>query len=197
MVNYAVSLLSIAFLLLVWFHFYKQFRIDSFRYNLFGLRNELFDLAALGSLNFEDRAYGMLRGSINGTIRHAHRLNLIELLVFSFVQDRTKYPKIATSFAREWSKACSELDENTEKKVVRIYNQLQMLRLIHIVKTSFILFLVLSVLKIVFPLVTSLQTHMGKWARGFLNGNIHALKAINSYDSIITYDLILLGEYTP
>jgi len=61
---------------------YTAYRIDAFREQMFSLREELFDLAASGQLQFDAPAYGMLRTTMNGFIRYGHRVNVVSLVIF-------------------------------------------------------------------------------------------------------------------
>src|ERR1035438_863123 len=67
-------------LIVVWFGFWSSVRIDSFRQNMFALRDELFDYASSGKISFSDPAYRLLRQSMNGFIRHAHRLTFFQIV---------------------------------------------------------------------------------------------------------------------
>ncbi len=68
------SVASLAGLVVLYFWLYRDYRIDLFRQRLFALRDELFDLARSGAISFDDRAYGLLRSTLNGFIRFGHRL---------------------------------------------------------------------------------------------------------------------------
>ena len=78
----ALSLLAIWFL---YFYCWREHRMDTFRQNLFALRDELFDFAKSGEIAFDDPAYGTLRNVANGMIRYAHLMNfsrVVSILVF-------------------------------------------------------------------------------------------------------------------
>ena len=53
-----------------------EMRLDSFRQNMFAIRDELFDFAADGNIAFDHPAYMMLRNQMNGFIRYAHHLTV-------------------------------------------------------------------------------------------------------------------------
>lgn len=67
---------------LFWVIFYRQYRIDEFRQRVFALRDELFDYAADGAIEFENPAYVKLRRSMNGAIRFAESLTLWQILIY-------------------------------------------------------------------------------------------------------------------
>jgi hypothetical protein len=83
------SLLSLAGLVYLYFWIYRGFIVDSFRQDLFHLRDEVFDYAADGNISFDHDNYGMLRSTINGYIQHAHRMTLWHALVLNlFIRDK-------------------------------------------------------------------------------------------------------------
>src|ERR1017187_902438 len=53
---------------------WRQYRIDLLRQKLFVLRDEVFDLAATGGLDFSDQYYVQTRQYLNAMIRYAHRI---------------------------------------------------------------------------------------------------------------------------
>ena len=63
----------------VWFFWlYRDYRVDAYRQRVFALRNELWDYAAAGHISFDDPAYLVVRNRMNGLIRFAHLLSLID-----------------------------------------------------------------------------------------------------------------------
>ena|SRR5258705_8115434 len=56
-----------------WFAYglYKRLRMDAFREELFTLRDDLFDYMWRRGLPYDNRAYGLLRNSLNGMIHAA------------------------------------------------------------------------------------------------------------------------------
>ena len=78
------TMVSLISMLLVWigiFWLYRDFAVDSFRQGMFRVRDEMFDDARAGKISFSDAAYGMLRTTMNGSIRFAHVLSFVEFLV--------------------------------------------------------------------------------------------------------------------
>jgi len=67
--------LSLIGLWVLFFWLYRDYRVDLFRQRLFALRDELFDLGRTSQIAFHHQAYGLLRTTINGYIRFAHRLS--------------------------------------------------------------------------------------------------------------------------
>lgn len=72
---------SLATLLIFWFKLYPETRIEEFRQRMFELRNRLFDEAARGAIEFSDAPYGVLRTTINGLLRDAERVRLLDFAV--------------------------------------------------------------------------------------------------------------------
>lgn len=79
---YFSSLLSILFIFILVFWLYRGYRIDSFRQKVFLLRDQFFDEGRKGVIPFESNAYGMIRSTINGTIRFGHRISLWQMVTF-------------------------------------------------------------------------------------------------------------------
>lgn len=75
------SCISISLLFFLVFWLFRDYRVDMFRQELFRLRDGFFDDALKIGLSFDHPAYGMIRTTINGTIRYAHKLNLPHFLI--------------------------------------------------------------------------------------------------------------------
>src|SRR4051812_41355603 len=65
----------------LWLIGWRRYRLDVFRQRLFALRDELFDVAAAGEIDFNDFAYGGLRLLINSIIRFGHRVTAWRVLI--------------------------------------------------------------------------------------------------------------------
>src|SRR5260370_14413210 len=73
------SLLCLAFLMPLLLKLWAGARLDSFRQEMFIIRDELFDYAASGRISFNDPAYRLLRQLMNGFIRYGHQLTFFRL----------------------------------------------------------------------------------------------------------------------
>ena len=71
----------IAILSVVLLKLWRDARLDSFRQELFVLRDELFDYAASGKIAFDDPAYRLLRQMMNGMIRYGHQISFFRFLM--------------------------------------------------------------------------------------------------------------------
>lgn len=131
------------FALLCWIGFfwlYRDYRLDSFRQKLFGLRDELFELGVAEVVDFNSMAYGSLRSLINGTITHGHRFGFFEIL---FAQLSTRLnsssDEIVMRFASNWITACSELSQDGKVAVESIRRRVHLIVFEQVILTSFIL----------------------------------------------------------
>lgn len=89
--NYWASLFSIFLIFIFLFKMYEDYRVDKFRQDMFKIRDDLFDYAMRGRLSFNDPSYGLIRGAINGHIRFAHRINLLDLAMFNRILEQENY----------------------------------------------------------------------------------------------------------
>jgi hypothetical protein len=78
-----LTLTSIAGLLWLMYWGFQSYRIDKFRFQLFSLRAELFDLGLGGDISFDHAAYSELRNTLNGFLRFADRLSLLSYFLIT------------------------------------------------------------------------------------------------------------------
>jgi len=76
-------LLGTLILYLVWHYGVRPLLLDHFHSDLFDLRDNLFDYASEGNIDFEDPRYGTLRMWLNALIRMAHRVTFLDTLVIT------------------------------------------------------------------------------------------------------------------
>lgn len=81
------SILSLAGILLL-LRLYRDYSADRFREALFALRDEMFDFAASGGIEFRHPAYRMLRLTMNGFVRRADGLHLLQIVLLLLVSPR-------------------------------------------------------------------------------------------------------------
>jgi hypothetical protein len=74
-------LFGVLVLFLIWHLGVRPYLLDRFRSKLFNLRDELFDYAADGNIEFDDARYGTLRMWLNALIRMAHRVTFLDTIV--------------------------------------------------------------------------------------------------------------------
>jgi len=80
----AIAVQTTTWLIIAWFLFFwcwRLYRIDVLRQTLFELRDELFDYAASGRINFSDEIYIQNRLFLNAMIRYAHRTTFTRAVI--------------------------------------------------------------------------------------------------------------------
>lgn len=115
-------LLSIAGLLLIWAIWSFGLRpalIETFRQRVFEIRDEMFDYAAAGNVDFNHPAYGTIRTLMNGYIRFAHRIDpaLILVSVFYFIFKRGEVRKAQREFKERIESQLSTLPKEQREKL--------------------------------------------------------------------------------
>lgn len=116
MITLISSAFVIALILAIWhviFNVYPHSAIALARYNLFELRDELFDMAAEGKLDFKSPGYKACRQMINGFIRYAHDMSLMQMFTTQLVA-KFRGQKIST---KEWDAAFERLGPDERKLV--------------------------------------------------------------------------------
>jgi hypothetical protein len=89
---------------------YRNLTVDWFRQRMFALRDELFDLAAAGEIEFTHPAYTSLRTTMNGFIRFAHRMSLLNVILSAGVWHKADEKTVErNSFQVRWSKDAEPL----------------------------------------------------------------------------------------
>lgn len=122
---------------LIFFWFYRDYRLDKFRQDLFALRDSLFDLACSGRIGFDHRVYGLLRSGINGTIRHAHRISVVDLLLLFWAVRTDKVGNVDLQrYQSEWDRCLAELPSGVRRDVLLIRGKLHYLYAEQVVFTS-------------------------------------------------------------
>jgi len=102
---------------------WSEYRVDAFRDDLFALRDELFDRAALGIVSFSHPAYVMLRTGINSVIRFAHRVTLFWLVeMWIFPPDPKN--KILTEYVAKWENSLADLSPEAKRTLRGIHYRL-------------------------------------------------------------------------
>jgi hypothetical protein len=75
------SVLALLAVWCVWYFGLREYFLDKMRQRFFEIRDKLFDYAAEGHIDFNHRAYGNLRLSLNGMLRFAHQMSLSRSLL--------------------------------------------------------------------------------------------------------------------
>jgi len=90
-----------------WLFYYKKYQLDSYRQDIFTIRDELFIYAAQGNISFEHEAYQMARTYLNGSIRFAERLSLLRMIIM-----RIEFKKHDSHFDKEFERKLSGLSSD-------------------------------------------------------------------------------------
>jgi len=116
----AICLCALAAVLL---KFWAEARLDSFRQEMFALRDELFDYAASGKVGFDEPAYRLLRRSMNGFIRYAHQLTFFRLCI-TIIEIKLAGKPTETKWTDDWEKALNRVtDEDTRSALKKFHDR--------------------------------------------------------------------------
>jgi hypothetical protein len=135
-----VSLLGLFGLWIVVYYLWPDFRNDSYREDIFSVRDEMFMYAAKNCVPFDHPAYTILRTRMNGLLRHGHELTLTRLLIlFAVYKDLERIPN--ESF-NEWERAVEQLPDQAQEQMRDFNKRTNIFVLQHLVFRSFFLYLV-------------------------------------------------------
>ena len=123
---FLISLLCLWFFL---FFLYKELAVDIFRQQMFQLRDELFDAASNGLIEYNHPAYIVLRNTMNGFLRFGHRVSLFEVLVTGLALGSDHF-KIRKTFRQVWQEAEITLSSEQRKEMQRYLLRLNELLII-------------------------------------------------------------------
>jgi hypothetical protein len=130
--------LGLIFLWIFVFWFWKDYRLDVFRENVFEFRDNLFMFASEGGVSFDHPAYRLLRHRLNVLLRYAH--------FFTFSKFFTAFISYRSSGVpedREWQEALASLPSlETRKKFEKIHYLATFATIDHMCSRSLLLFLV-------------------------------------------------------
>jgi hypothetical protein len=157
----------VLFALLV-FWLIPNYRVDSFRQQVFAVRDDLFDYARSGKIDFGHPAYRLLRQSANGFLRYAHRLTFYRVVVTSVIWKTVGHtPELV--WTKRWTDALASLDEQTRSDLLRFHDRLTTLIIKRLIFGSpfLIVLLLLSVIMLLCKAgITSLHDALKESARG-------------------------------
>jgi hypothetical protein len=118
-----LSLIAICGLLYLVFWLFRSYVLDKFRQDVFSLRDELFDEASRGAIRFDDPAYVILRTTMNGFIRYAHRLDFWNAVILITVEKRRR-DLGAEPFEAAYQRAMQGLSESQVEMINKYYNRM-------------------------------------------------------------------------
>jgi hypothetical protein len=146
--NALVSVAALFGLWLVVYYVWRDYRYDSFREDVFSVRDEMFLYAANGNIGFSDPAYALLRNRMNALLRHGHDLT-IRRAVLLFVTHGT----MKSDAALEWEKAIKDLPAEQKARMEWYNRRVAIYVLQHLVYCSFFRYLVFR------PFLTGTTVH--------------------------------------
>ena len=108
----------------------RKYRIDTLRHRLFVQRDQLFNLALDGALDFNDPAYVMLRQKINNMIRFAHKVSLVRAVVLLRLCQGAAFEQRIEILRQEWEDAVSALPNKDIQRQVRAIHESMLLEVV-------------------------------------------------------------------
>lgn len=129
-----------------WYCFpYQQYRVDLLRHRLFLIRDDLYAAAARGEISFNDPAYGMTRKTLNGMLRFAHELGLLQILALLWA-DRQRQD--SQEYRHRYNKALASLTNDQRALVVEVRHKMHVAILVHVLTTSLLLLPLYAVVRL-------------------------------------------------
>lgn len=130
------SLLGLFGLWIAIYYLWRDFRSDSYREDIFSVRDEMFLYAADGNIPFDHPAYALLRARMNGLVRHGHELTMTRLIILLAV-----HPKVRSEAFEAWQRAVEELPAETRKQIKDFSLRVNIFVLQHLIYLSFFRYL--------------------------------------------------------
>jgi len=128
-----LNTVGLIFLWFLVFKLYRGYRLDRFRMEMFVVRDRLFDRAADGLIDFSHPAYKLVRQTMNGFIRNAHSMSLMQVLLFGlFMQPVSD----ADRFESRFKAACAGLDQSVVAELDLFVAQMNDLVIDHVILFS-------------------------------------------------------------
>lgn len=129
----------------------RGYLIDSFRDQLFALRDEMFLYACDHDL-FDSPAYLNLRILMNGMIRYAHRTSIGRLMALDITRRILKIPLNMPNTYAEWVVALKTLPDDQVRQLREYHDHAIVLAMKHMVQRSPMLWIGIIVLGIYFAI---------------------------------------------
>jgi hypothetical protein len=128
---------------------------DWFRDKMFELRDDLFDEATDGLMDFDNPAYGVLRTTMNGYIRYCHKLSLLHMLMLAFFVSKSVDGN--GIFSQKWKDVTRNLDPKVFKKIEEYRKQMELLVITYLILASPIVSIILLFVALIVFIFTSLK----------------------------------------
>jgi hypothetical protein len=137
--NAVHALLSVVNLAVVWFlvsNAWPAYRVETFRQDLFDIRDMLFDVAISDRRLFAHPSYVLLRNRINSSIRFAHKFTTTRLIITLILLKRHK---IITG-TEDWMLTLHELPEESQNRLREVHKAMVKRIAVHLFHIPFGLF---------------------------------------------------------
>ncbi len=144
----AIALKSVLSLFVLWFFVYYlwlDYRLDSFREDIFSVRDRMFLYAASGNISFDHPAYTILRDRMNIILRYGHAFTLTRLILI-----RETHAGFKNDAIIQWEAAVAELPEDIQYKMREFNLCVIIFVLQHIIYCSFFRYILVRPLMFLF-----------------------------------------------
>ena len=164
------TVLALALLWFLIFVLRRRYCEDKFRDELFTLRDDFFDYAASGNIEFGHPAYTLLRMRMNGMIRYAHRASLMQILVPSFLIRKTASAAVE-EYRERWQSAVSEVESADVRLRLNDYQRrMGVLLARHLLRSSVIFFAPAHLVVLACMLVSVATMEIWGWISKWMPG---------------------------
>lgn len=160
--NLLIFILTVSCLWVCYFWLYKTHIVDLFRQKIFILRDQLFDEAADGFIDFNNEAYCILRRTMNGFLRFAHKISILEALIIFIMNKNDQYlTQQRYSYEAQLDNAIKDLGEDVKQKLKKYRMEMNRLLIIHLILRSPILVsaIFISLICLIVPLLIFVFLH--------------------------------------
>lgn len=137
-----VELTVCAVALICLLRLFRAFFVDSLREQLFAIREELFDFAAEGNLDFANPSYGRLRLILNSLIRFADHLSGTRLILLLLA---SRFWPLPESHAKSWELTLEALAPEQRERLKDIHGRAMQAVTAHLMKVSPVLWILFAV----------------------------------------------------
>jgi hypothetical protein len=120
-----LSVVGILWSILI-FKILPMYRVDSFRQKMFCVRDEMFDYAANGNIEFNDPAYVLLRRQMNGFIRYGHQLTVFRGLITVAIH-KISGNRHGESWHAEWQRRLNDLEDDAVRENLKEFHERAMM----------------------------------------------------------------------
>lgn len=139
--NPNIALISVLALFALWiavYYLWRDFRNDTFREDIFSVRDLMFIYAAQGNISFDHPAYTILRNRMNVLLRHGHEFTLSRMALVLATHSIVKPESLL-----RWESAVQELPKETQDKMKELNLCVAIYVLQHVVFYSFFRYITL------------------------------------------------------